>query len=150
MIFLSLRIHVKSILGGFYVEVQNLPFDHISMLRIVISMNFCTFWMLKSTKLTKVSVPKMAFFELLDSPKLLSRKIWVIEKSWNFHTVTNGQKSSKMTRNGQNSQIWPKSGKKLPVWSSSSETQKYSPNQHGDSTSRYKTWKIKIFHVNLA
>ena len=26
--------------------------------------------------------------ELLDSPKLISRKIWVIEKSWNFHTVS--------------------------------------------------------------
>ena len=24
----------------------------------------------------------------LESPKLISRKIWVIEKSWNFHTVS--------------------------------------------------------------
>ena len=35
--------------------------------------------------------PKMAktsVLELLDSPKLISRKIWMIEKSWNFHTVT--------------------------------------------------------------
>ena len=31
---------------------------------------------------------KMADFALLESPKkLISRKIWVIEKSWNFHTV---------------------------------------------------------------
>ena len=30
---------------------------------------------------------KMAVSELLASPKLISRKIWVIEKSWNFHTV---------------------------------------------------------------
>ena len=29
----------------------------------------------------------MADFALLESPKLISRKIWVIEKSWNFHTV---------------------------------------------------------------
>ena len=29
----------------------------------------------------------MADFALLKSPKLISRKIWVIEKSWNFHTV---------------------------------------------------------------
>ena len=27
------------------------------------------------------------FLELLDSPTLISRKIWVTEKSWNFHTV---------------------------------------------------------------
>ena len=30
---------------------------------------------------------KVAFFELLVSPKLISRKIWVTEKLWNFHTV---------------------------------------------------------------
>ena len=29
---------------------------------------------------------KTAFLELLDSPKLISRKIWETEKSWNFHT----------------------------------------------------------------
>ena len=29
----------------------------------------------------------MADFTLLDSPNLISRKIWVMEKSWNFHTV---------------------------------------------------------------
>ena len=29
----------------------------------------------------------MAHFALLECPKLISRKIWVIEKSWNFHTV---------------------------------------------------------------
>ena len=29
----------------------------------------------------------MADFALLESPKLISRKVWVIEKSWNFHTV---------------------------------------------------------------
>ena len=29
----------------------------------------------------------MASVALLESPKLISRKIWMIEKSWNFHTV---------------------------------------------------------------
>ena len=29
----------------------------------------------------------MADFALLDSSTLISRKIWEIEKSWNFHTV---------------------------------------------------------------
>ena len=29
----------------------------------------------------------MATLEFLESPKLISRKIWVIEKFWNFHTV---------------------------------------------------------------
>ena len=31
---------------------------------------------------------KMAVFALLEPPKLISRKISVIEKSWNFHTVS--------------------------------------------------------------
>ena len=31
----------------------------------------------------------MADLELLDSAKLISRNIWVTEKSWNFHTVAN-------------------------------------------------------------
>ena len=30
---------------------------------------------------------KMAVFALLESSKWISRKIWVIQKSWNFHTV---------------------------------------------------------------
>ena len=30
---------------------------------------------------------KTAGFELLYSPKLISRKIWMTEKWWNFHTV---------------------------------------------------------------
>ena len=35
----------------------------------------------------KFRAPKMAVLELLDSLKLISRKIWMIGKSWNFHTV---------------------------------------------------------------
>jgi len=51
---------------------------------------FMTFWRLKFTKSTKLRAPKMAkmaVLELLKSPKLISRKIWVAEKSWNVHTV---------------------------------------------------------------
>ena len=38
-------------------------------------------------KLTNFRAPKTAFLCLLDSLELISRKIWKIEKSWNFHTV---------------------------------------------------------------
>ena len=41
-------------------------------------MNICTFWRLQFTKLTKFRAPKIAkklVLELLDSPKLISRKI---------------------------------------------------------------------------
>ena len=54
---------------------------------------FFYFQRLKFTKLTKFRAPKMAkmakmaVFELLDSPKLISRKIWVVEKPWNFHIM---------------------------------------------------------------
>ena len=53
-------------------------------------MNFCTFWRLIFTKLTKFTAPKMVkltVFALLEFTKLISHKIWMIEKSWNFHTV---------------------------------------------------------------
>ena len=53
-------------------------------------MNFCTFWRLIFTKFTKFWAPKIAktaFFELLDSLKMISHKIWMTEKSWNFHTL---------------------------------------------------------------
>ena len=32
----------------------------------------------------------MSDFAILESPILISRKIWVVEKSWNFHTVRAG------------------------------------------------------------
>ena len=51
---------------------------------------FSTFWGLNCTQLTKFKAPKMAktvVLALFHSSKLISRKIWVMEKSWNFHTV---------------------------------------------------------------
>ena len=53
-------------------------------------MNFCTFRRLKFTRWTKYTAPKMAktaVFALLEFTKLISRKISVIQKSWNFHAV---------------------------------------------------------------
>ena len=80
MIFLSLRFYVKSILG--VLEVQNLPFQNIWRLWILTFVNFCTINKFKATKIVN-----MAVLELLDSPKLISRKIWMTQKSWYFHTV---------------------------------------------------------------
>ena len=53
-------------------------------------MNFCNLWRLKRTKSKKLKALKMAktaVLELLDSPKLISRKIWMREKFSNFHIV---------------------------------------------------------------
>ena len=64
-------------------------FTHLG-LWILIFMNFFIFWRLKFTKSTKFRAPKMAktaILELLNFQNLISRKIWLIEKSWNFHTV---------------------------------------------------------------
>ena len=61
-----------------------------SRLRILILMHFCTFWRLQFTKWTKftaLKVAKTAIFALSESSKLISRKIWVIQKSWNCYTV---------------------------------------------------------------
>ena len=41
----------------------------------------------KYQKFTAPKMAKMAVLQLLSSPKLISRKIQVTEKSWNFHTV---------------------------------------------------------------
>ena len=52
--------------------------------------NVCNFWRLESTKNQNLECPKwrkMTFSERPGSQKLISRKIWVIAKSRNFHTV---------------------------------------------------------------
>ena len=70
--------------------MHNLPLQHIYSHWILIFLNFCTFWRLKFPKSTKFGAPKMekmAILQLGKSPKLISRKIRVIEKSWNFHIV---------------------------------------------------------------
>ena len=56
----------------------------------MIFVDFCTLFLLKFTILTNFRASKkgkMTILELLHSPKLISWKIWVIQKSWNFHTV---------------------------------------------------------------
>ena len=86
--FLSLRFYVKSMLG--ILEVQNLQFWHILRFWIWLFMILCTLRILKFTKSKKVRAPKpakTALFEFLHSPRLISRKIWVIEKSENLHTM---------------------------------------------------------------
>ena len=53
-------------------------------------LNFCTFWRQKLTKITKFRAPKIAkicIFETFTFSKLISRKIWITEKSWIFHTL---------------------------------------------------------------
>ena len=48
------------------------------------------FTLFEDCKLTKIwasKIAKMAVLQLLDSSKLISRKIWMNEKSRNFHTV---------------------------------------------------------------
>ena len=103
---MSLRFYVKAILG--ILEVKNLPFFTIPGPEFWFLWFFFTFWRLKinqilliwwivafkkgkndkKSKLRALKCVKMADFELLESPKLLSRKIWVIEKLWNFHIYT--------------------------------------------------------------
>ena len=52
--------------------------------------DFWTFWKVQFTKLTKFwdhTLAKTAVLGLLDSPKQISRKVWMTEKSWNLYTV---------------------------------------------------------------
>ena len=95
MIFLSLSCYVESISG--ILELQNLPFRHILRLWILIFINSCTFWSLQFAKLLIFRAPemeKMAVLEHLESAILISRKIWVAEKSSNFRTVYTFERTS--------------------------------------------------------
>ena len=44
-----------------------------------------TEWHFQKWKFKASEMVIMAVFDLLEIPKLISRKIWVAEKSWNFH-----------------------------------------------------------------
>ena len=79
MDFVSFRFYVESILriksakSAILLHLEALNFDFFFM-------NFCTFWRLKFTKWTKFTAPKMAkttAFALLESSKLISRKLSV-------------------------------------------------------------------------
>ena len=84
--FLSLRFFVKSKIG----ELRD---SKSAILTNWEALKF-EFWWLKFTNSTNLTVPKMAqlaILELLDSPKLISRKILMTEWSWTFHTVHFGK-----------------------------------------------------------
>ena len=54
------------------------------------SLKICLFYIFRGSDywfFTFFEWPKTKILELLDSPKLISRKICMTEKSWNFHTV---------------------------------------------------------------
>ena len=87
MIFLSLRFYVKAIFVE-SISAESAILTHLGALNFEFH-EFCIFWRLQSTKLTKFRAPNMAkmALELLNSPKLISRKIWVTEKFCNFHTI---------------------------------------------------------------
>ena len=67
-------------------EVQNLPFWIACKLCNFKYMNFCTFWRLKFTKFTKYG--KNGSFRSSRFSKLISRKIWMTERScvWNMNS----------------------------------------------------------------
>ena len=48
----------------------------------------------------------MAFLDLLGCQKLISRKIWVTDNSWNFHTVVNKQLLNKSPAEGSRWASW--------------------------------------------
>ena len=97
MSLLSFRFYVKSILE--ILEVQNLPFWHILRLWIFIFYELLHFWEVEIDQINKIRSLKMAKtadFALLESPKLISRKISVVQKSWNFHTLHCAPETFKM------------------------------------------------------
>ena len=87
IIFLSLRFYVKPKL----VILEVTKTANLTRLEALISliMLICTFWwpeIFLNIKFRASENAKMAVFHLPESLKLISRKIWMIQKSWNFHT----------------------------------------------------------------
>ena len=87
--FSVLRFYVKSILC--FVEFPNIVIWHFLRLWSKNLIIVCNFRGLNFAKhvmyaLGKSETSKMTVFELLESSKLISRKIWLSKKCWNFHT----------------------------------------------------------------
>ena len=81
-IFLSLRFYVKSILVFLEVEKQRLWFLYFGKFQNFKKCRNSWYQKFRSSKCVKI-----AFFGSLKLPTSVSRKTWVREKLWNFHTV---------------------------------------------------------------
>ena len=90
VIFYNWDFTWNQILGN--LEVKNLSFEHIWRLLILTFYEFRHFLKVQNYQINILRAPKMAktaVLELLDYLKLISRKVWVTEKFWNFLTVGN-------------------------------------------------------------
>ena len=89
MIFLSLRFYVKIHFGDFSNSksailtcLDALSFDFYEIFALFEG------WKLPiQLNSEPLKLQKRQIFEFLDSPKFISRKIWMTENSWNFHIV---------------------------------------------------------------
>ena len=95
-IFHSIEIYQFSCHSDFrYVKsiqkVKNCHFDHFGGFELLFLDIFHTQKCQKIPKIPKIPISaqmvQMAVFRASKWPKLISRKIWVAEKSWNFHIV---------------------------------------------------------------
>ena len=85
-IFKQLRFYVKSLFG--ILEMQNLLFTFRGSNDFY---EFLHFMKAEIYQINKIQCPKIAkkeVLQFLNSPKLISRKIWMTEKSWNFPLCT--------------------------------------------------------------
>ena len=65
----------------------NLPFLVLCILLILYISVLKKWKSSQQSELRPLKCVKMTNFALQESPNLISRKIWVIDESWNFHTV---------------------------------------------------------------
>ena len=85
MIFLSLRIYMKSIFGIRYTSAKSAIFTNLEALDFDFYefLHFLNYEIYQIIELQSPKNGKMAVLELRDSPKLISCKIWMTEKSRN-------------------------------------------------------------------
>ena len=87
-IFLPLRFYVKSnqvILGA--QRLQFWPFWRLTILKFLDFLPFSNMEFPQKSKFMQTKLVKIALFELLKLPNLISRKTWVAVKFLDFHTV---------------------------------------------------------------
>ena len=83
----SATLNLREINFGWFQKVKDCYFNHFEGFEFWFLQKFHT-WNVKSSQKFRVTqMVKITDFEASKGPKLISRKIWVTEKSLNFHIV---------------------------------------------------------------
>ena len=80
---------LREINFGWFQKVKNCNFSNFEVWILLLEYNFIleNVKIYQNSKFRAAKMIKIAVFGAIISPKMISRKIWMAVKSWNFHTV---------------------------------------------------------------